>query len=158
MDAAKTEIFGNRQHYLVFQVPQTWVALEEAGFKYDLTLGFNEHEGFRCGICYPYKPFDVIKREIVDIWELPLTVMDGSIFAYQKVSVEQGLERVKVLIDTVERYNGVFVPLWHNSSFYIEEDPRPFLLYKEMLQYLNTKSSFHGTAGMILQAWEKSLE
>jgi len=39
-------IAGERQHYLRWKTPDTWRILEKVGLKYDITLGFAEHEGF----------------------------------------------------------------------------------------------------------------
>ena len=110
-------ILGGRQHYLRWKTPDTWRIWEKAGLKYDTTMSFADYEGFRCGICFPYKPFDVLENRVLDIWELPLTVMDGSLFDYQNLTPEEGFQRIKELIETVKKYSGVFVLLWHNSSF-----------------------------------------
>ena len=56
---------GGRQHYLRWKSPDTWRILEKTGLKYDVTLSFADHEGFRCGICFPYKPFDVVENRIL---------------------------------------------------------------------------------------------
>jgi len=143
-------IGGNRQHYLRWKTPETWRILEKAGLKYDTTLSFADYVGFRCGICYPYKPFDIFENRVLDIWEVPLIVMEGSIFGYQKLPPEKGLQKIKLLIDVVERYKGVFVTLWHNSSFYELENPNMWNVYRQMLDYINTKNALCGTIEEIL--------
>ncbi len=42
--------------------------------------------------------------------------MDGSLFNYQNLTPEEGFQRIKNIINTVKKYQGVFVLLWHNSS------------------------------------------
>ena len=108
------EIIGGRQHYLKWNTPKTWNIWEKSGLKYDTTLGYADHEGFRCGICSLFRPFDVIRKEIIDIWEVPLIVMDGMLIGYRKLSPDESLKIMVNLLKTVEKYNGVFVLLWHN--------------------------------------------
>ena len=38
---------GSRQHYLRWETPTTWQALEDAGIAYDTTVGFSSIGGFR---------------------------------------------------------------------------------------------------------------
>lgn len=144
--AAKNAIFGGRQHYLIWKTPNTWRNLEKAGLKYDVTLSFADHEGFRCGICFPYKPFDIVQNRVLDIWELPLTVMDTSLFVYQSLTPEEGFQRIKALVDTIKKYNGVFVLLWHNSSFDELRLPGWGQVYEKTLEYIGKPNIFNDTA------------
>lgn len=153
----KNAIFGGRQHYLRWKSPDTWRILEKAELKYDTTLSFAEHEGFRCGICFPYKPFDVLEGKVLDIWELPLTVMDGSLFDYQNLTPEEGFQRIKNIINTVKKYQGVFVLLWHNSSL----DDLKLLgwveVYEKTIQYLGRENVFNAPAKAIVDWWESNV-
>lgn len=148
-------IVGSRQHYLRWKTPDTWRALERVGLKYDTTSCFVDHEGFRSGICYPYRPFDILENRILDIWEVPLIVMEGSLFDYQDLSPKEGLERIQALVDTVERYNGVFAVLWHNSSFYEPESVGMFETYEQMLDYISNKNALCNTVEGVLANWIK---
>ncbi len=113
---AGKEIIGGRQHYLRWQVPESWSVWEVAGLQYDTTLGFADYPGFRSGICCPFKPFDIFGNRIINLWEIPLVVMDGTLIDYRKLSSDDGFKILLKLLDTVERYGGVFVLLWHNSN------------------------------------------
>ena len=71
--------------------------------------------GFRCGICYPFKTFDIVKKKKLDLIEIPLIVMDVSILDYLK-EVDFDLQLKKIL-NNVKKYNGVLNVLWHNDQF-----------------------------------------
>ena len=150
-------LFGGRQHYLRWKTPNTWEILEQAGLKYDTSLSFADHEGFRCGICLPYKPFDVVENRVLDIWELPLTVMDGSLFNYQSLFPEEGFQRIKALIDTIKKYNGVFVLLWHNSSFDELRLPGWTEVYEKTLEYIGKQNIFNDTTKGVLNRWDNNV-
>jgi hypothetical protein len=118
-----SKVFGCRQHYLRFKAPYTWRIQEKAGLLYDTTLSYADAEGFRCGTCFPFRPYDLLENRILDLWEIPLIVMDGSLQNpdYRGYTTEQGLEETKKLIDTIKKHNGVFTMLYHNSSFDSDE-------------------------------------
>jgi hypothetical protein len=111
--------YGCRQHYLRFRVPYTWRFQERANLLYDTTLSFADAEGFRCGTCFPFRPYDLLDNKVLNIWEIPLIVMEESLHSkdYRAYSPEQGLEITKKLINTVKKHKGVFTLLYHNSSF-----------------------------------------
>ena len=147
-------ILGGRQHYLRWKTPNTWRILEKAELKYDTTLSFADHEGFRCGICFPYRPFDILGNRVLNIWELPLIIMDGSLFNYQNLTPEEGFQRIKNLIDTTKKYNGLFVLLWHNSSLDELKLPGWIKTYERTMEYLGKQNVFDDTARGIMNCWE----
>ncbi len=108
--------YGGRQHYLRFDVNTTWQYWARAGLKYDSTLGYAEHEGFRCGTSHPFKPFDVAQDKVLNIVEKPLIIMDGTLQGYRKLSPKQALSSILNLMAKVEAVEGVFTMLWHNTS------------------------------------------
>lgn len=108
-------IVGLRQHFLRFEAPQSWRTWEQAGFEYDATLTFAKQEGFRAGICIPYRPFDILGNRELALWEVPLTVMEGTLFKYQGLDAADVGERFDQMVNTVAHVGGVFVLLWHNS-------------------------------------------
>jgi len=150
------QVNGVRQHYLRWKTPQSWRVRVEAGFKYDTSLTFVSHEGFRCGICFPYRPFDILKNKVLDIWELPVTSMDYTFFGKQGLSPEQVLRRNIYLIDTVRKYRGVFVLLWHNTSLNEFSYQGGRGVYEAILRYLSKKRTFKGTVLDVVRRWSKN--
>ena len=106
---------GSRQHYLRIRTPYTWNQMKAAGLEYDESYCFSEHEGFRCGTCYPYSVFDVQQDRELDFSELPLIVMETSLRVYRGLSAEQGFENIMKLARTCQKVNGTFTMLWHNT-------------------------------------------
>lgn len=110
------EVRGIRQHRLHFDRSVTHALHEKAGLWYDTTLGFAQHEGFRNSYCLPFKPFDHQNQRIMDYWEIPLAVMDVTLFEYRKLSYIEAVQAVERLLNEVIRFNGVFSLLWHNGQ------------------------------------------
>ncbi len=137
--------YGCRQHYLKFRVPYTWRYQQQSGLLYDTTLSFADHEGFRCGMCLPFKPYDILADQVLDIWEIPLIIMEGTLQSYRELSPEDGLKKIISMIEAVKKHHGLFTILWHNSSFdYDWEEWKP--VYEKMMEYLG-KSDCIGLSG-----------
>ncbi len=150
-------ISGNRQHNLSFKYHDTLKYLQSAGVKYDTTLGFAEHEGFRNSYCHPFKPFDFDNNEMLDIWEIPLVVMDATLFKYQKYSFEQANKAIDNLIVEIEKFGGVFSLLWHNSYYDNEVMPGIIEFYENMLERVMNKGAIANTAKNIIRVIDNRL-
>lgn len=116
-----TEIKFGRQHYLRFEVPDTWQIWEDNKMEWDSTLSYSDHEGFRCGVCYEYSVFNIKTQEKLMLKERPLIIMDMSLLGYQKLNDKMIIKRLNIYMNTIKKYQGDFVLLWHNSSFKIDQ-------------------------------------
>jgi hypothetical protein len=103
---------GTRMHWLYFDA-QTPVTLEEAGFDYDSTVGYNETIGYRAGTTQVFKPLNVDR-----LLELPLHIMDTALFypAYMNLSDRQANVAMRPLIENAKRFGGVLTTNWHDRS------------------------------------------
>jgi len=108
------ENIGVRMHWLYFKSPQSYEVLEEGGFQYDATVGFNEVVGFRAGTLQPYHPLNC-----QTLWELPLHIQDGALLGeeYLDLNREDAFHQAKPILDWAKRFGGAVSLLWHNQSF-----------------------------------------
>jgi peptidoglycan/xylan/chitin deacetylase (PgdA/CDA1 family) len=148
-------ITGIRQHFLRFEVPETWRAQRQAGFSYDSTLGYNEAPGFRAGIAAPYRPWDPGLEEGMDLVELPLTVMDGTLFRTLLLNGPQAARRTIEQLEIVEGVGGLAVLLWHPNGAAEEHFPGWWSSYREVLAYLSGRSVWVATASEIDTWWRE---
>lgn len=125
--------YGGRQHYLRFDVNTTWKYWEKARLKYDSTVGYTEQEGFRCGVCHPFRPFDIDEDRELDIIEIPLIVMDVTLRSYRNLTVKQGLNSILDLINKCKEVEGVFTLLWHNTTICRDWEEWFDKVYKKVL-------------------------
>ena len=127
--------YGGRQHYLRFRAPDTWRCWEEVGLVYDSTVGYADHEGFRCGTCHPFHPFDVELNRELSIIEYPLIVMDDTLHSYRKMNPKQGEDVILRLARRCKQVEGIFTILWHNT--YLSDQHRPWGdMYQRILKRL----------------------
>jgi len=144
------KIEGGRQHFLKFKVPHTWRIWEKSGMRYDSTLGFVDHEGFRCGMCVPFKPFDLLENRILNIWEMPLTVMDCTLDLYRNMSFSQREDVLEKLLHVVKKHQGVFVMLWHNTYFGKENAGKYSKILEGFIDLAQKEGAFVGSARQVL--------
>lgn len=112
-------VTAGRQHYLrtlFSDDPNSLDLWRQAGITDDYTLGFAERCGFRCGTCHLYPLYDVRNDRVTDIIEHPLIVMDGTLFDYMKLSVEDARTLTQRLKQRCFDVEGDFVILWHNHA------------------------------------------
>jgi len=128
----KQNIWGGRQHYLRWENPITWQNWEDAGLNYDSTLSFADYAGFRTGTCYEYPAFNLLERKSLQLREIPLIAMDGTLFGndYMNLKQEDALQYIKQLSTFCKKFKGNLVLLWHNSSL-VEKWQKIF--YRDML-------------------------
>jgi peptidoglycan/xylan/chitin deacetylase (PgdA/CDA1 family) len=146
------KIIGFRNHYLRFKVPNSWELLSNAGFKYDTTFGYEDMIGFRNGMCHPFRPYNLSENREIDILEIPLVIMDGSLFEITN-TLEEAWKHAKYLIDIVEKYNGVITILWHNNVFSCPFRHTWKIIYEKILKYCHEKDAWMTHGKDICEWW-----
>ncbi len=149
------KVIGYRNHYLRFKVPDTWELLSKADFKYDTTLGYDNVIGFRNGMCYPFKPFNLESNKEIDIIELPLILMDVALLSSMK-DCGKMWETIKELIDIAKKNNGVLTILWHNNEFNCPFRKKLFKLYTKILDYSVKKDAWITSGEEIWRWWQNA--
>jgi len=147
-------VLGYRNHYLRFNVPETWENLTQAGFQYDTTFGYADCAGFRNGMCHPFKPFNLIKNQKIEILEIPLTLMDNTLGStYMRLDDNASWNCTKMLIDKIAECHAVFTLLWHNT--YVIGEQRKF--YEKILKYCHEKDAWMTNCGEIYSGWQNNI-
>jgi len=116
-DVLNIDFKHGRQHFLNFEVPNTWTIWNDAGFEWESSLYYPAYPGFRCGTCTTFNVFDITSRSKLALKERPMSFMDVSYTKYLQLSEETCIENIQELKSTIKKYKGEFVFLWHNSFF-----------------------------------------
>jgi len=114
------EVSTGRNHFLRWDVSQSPKIWEDNDMKWDSTLGYADHAGFRCGVCYPFPLYDLENNKQLDVYERPLIVMEWSLVNYQGLEISEAEDYIQKLKSQVKKYNGEFVFLYHNSAFFTD--------------------------------------
>lgn len=121
------ESVGIRMHWLYFD-EQSPVRLEEAGFDYDSTWGYNEAVGYRAGTSQPFRPIGCSA-----LIELPMLIMDSALFSSGRMGLAstQAMPLCRRILEHARRAGGAVVINWHERSLAPERLWGRF--YKELL-------------------------
>ncbi len=109
-------ITKSRQHYLKIKMPDTYQHLLDAAITEDYSMGYGTHPGFRAGTCTPFNWFDLSKNIVTSLKVYPITFMEGTFGEDLKMSPQEALKAMSEFIDTVKKYNGSFLCIWHNQT------------------------------------------
>ncbi len=110
-------VLKSRQHFLRLQFPHTYRALQAASIHADYSMGFAQQIGFRASIATPYPWYDLLAEQATSFMIHPFQVMDVTLKHYLRLSPEEALRAVRLVIEATREVGGVFSTIWHNSSF-----------------------------------------
>ncbi len=113
----------SRQHYLRFKIPHTWNILNQLAVQYDSSMIYSYKAGFRCGICYDFPLFDYQKRQVLNIREIPLLLMETNYLKNPKLDL---LKDAKKITEIVKSYDGINMMLWHNENLDFDDRKQDF--------------------------------
>jgi peptidoglycan/xylan/chitin deacetylase (PgdA/CDA1 family) len=153
--ACGVEPVGIRNHLLRFSYPETWLAQEAAGFRYDATFGMADRPGPIDGRTGPFFPVDPATGRALDIVALPLTVMDVTLFRNLGLEGAAALEAAWNAIDPVIHAGGLVTLLWHNNYFNEPEYRDWQWTYEQLLERLAALNPWCAT-GAEVAAWWRS--
>ncbi|MCK9630260.1 MAG: hypothetical protein M0R30_01345 [Methanoregula sp.] len=155
------KIPGNRTHWLLFD-QNSWKALDEAGYLYDTTFGYNDDAGFRAGTLQVYRP-----RTAQKLLELPLHIQDLGLFG-KFCWATTGNEWVKTpclhldapaaltycdrIFGFARKYGGAVTLLWHYENL---TPPRDWSgTYAELVNRAQADGAWVTTAGSVVGWFE----
>lgn len=140
---------GVRMHWLYFAEGSP-KALEEAGFSYDSTFGYNDAVGFRGGTTQAFCP-----AVAEDLLELPLNIQDTAMFypSRMNLSEAEALDSCKELIEFTSVFGGALTVNWHTRSLSPERLWGDF--YLRLLKQIQNKRVWFGTAEEIVTWFRK---
>jgi len=124
-------IRASRQHYIRFNLPDTFQQLLNSGIQFDFSMGYGSRNGFRASTCTPFYWYDLKNERKTSLFLFPFCFMDANSFYEQKMSAVQAFEELKAYYQSVKSVNGVFIMIWHNS--FLGTDPQ-FAGWREMYE------------------------
>ena len=140
---------GIRIHWLLHNLNSASV-LEESGYAYDSTAGYNETIGYRSGTTQVFRPVGA-----TTLLELPLHIQDGALFYHDRLDLTdlEAEKRCKDLIENVGKYGGVLTVLWHDRSHGPERFWGDF--YISLVQVLKSSDAWFATAAHAVRWFRK---
>ncbi len=147
---------GYRNHFLSFNYQKSFKILEQAGFVYDATLGYWENIGYRAGISLPFYPFNIKENRPFRVLEIPLTIMDVTLFTEKAMNLsgKQARFKIKKLINKTMLNQSHISILWHNNTFDIIDYPGWTRLYWQIIKYCKKKNAWICSLDDLAEYWK----
>lgn len=109
-------VFQSRQHFLVFNMPQTFRRLLEAGITSEYSMGYPDKPGFRASTCNPYPFYDLELEQETNLMIHPFSLMEATYKYYLPEDLTAFEQEIKRQVELIKSLKGEFCPLWHNDS------------------------------------------
>lgn len=134
------EGIGIRIHWLC-QNEETPKVLDEIGYAYDSTVGYNDAVGFKAGTSQVYRPIGV--NSLV---ELPLHIQDTALFSHgrMRASESHAHSLCRQIMEHAATSGGAVTVLWHERSLGPERLWDMF--YEELIAQLEQRKAWFATA------------
>ncbi len=152
------EVIGHRQHYLHLHPHSFFTGIENAGFPYDMSIGYNDVVGPRAGTYFPYRPYDIYKSKAFSFWEFPLVLMDTTLATSYLFQPAEALLKSKEELQHVVEARGCVSIIWHQEQMGGLLDPGFDEIYWMLLTELKKRGIRMISGCRILQEMDKSWE
>ncbi|OGW37718.1 MAG: hypothetical protein A2Y97_13370 [Nitrospirae bacterium RBG_13_39_12] len=152
VEFCKGQEIGVRIHWLCLN-NNSYQILEEAGFTYDSTFGYNDAVGYRGGTVQVFKPLNT-----KNLLEIPLHIQDTALFYPRRMNLSEGkaMEWCEKLIQNAKSFGGVLTILWHDRSLAPERLWGDF--YINLLEEIKGNKVWFATAGEIVSWFRRRRE
>jgi hypothetical protein len=146
-------ISKSRQHYIRFQLPDTFGNLVAAGIESDYSMGYGSVNGFRASVATPFFWYDLPNEKTTRLKLFPFCFMDATAHYEEKLDASQSLLEMRKYLEVVRSCNGTLITIWHNS--FLGTDPT-FEGWREMyetfIQSVDAQLLTNGSPGTRQQA------
>ena len=145
---------GIRMHWLYFSGDSP-KRLEQAGFDYDSTWGYNDGVGFRAGTSQVFRLAGTNR-----LLELPLLIMDSALLfpGRMGLSHEDAVGQCRRIVARVRRFGGTLVINWHDRC--LAPERLWGRSYEALLNDVETENrAWFATAGQAVDwyRWRRSI-
>ena len=143
-NAAERPVRSGRSHYLRLDPERSFRFWASQGISVDETAGYPDRVGYRCGIggCFqPYEP--KLGSSVLDIWEVPLVVMDTTLAAQYGENAVDAFDRI---LGHLKRVGGAVSLLYHPDQYMNPEFPETHDLYPRLLEVCRKHGALSKTA------------
>lgn len=124
------KVISGRAHYLRFDSGEAFQFWEKLGIRVDESSGYSDRIGYRNGVGGCFQIFDSVDQKPLDIWEVPMTIMDQSVVRQYG---DNAIKKFSEMLLHLSKIGGAMSVLFHPGVFFNPEIPDMRGVYHEML-------------------------
>lgn len=107
------KVVHSRQHYLKFDLPQTFRNLIQRGITDEYSMGWGGSNGFRASVAAPFFWYDLEREEETVLRLHPFPFMEATSLHEQGYNAAEALAEMKKYCKVISEYGGVYYVVWH---------------------------------------------
>jgi len=145
---------GFRVRYLNLNYQNLFSALEKGKVKYDSSMGFDEHVGYRAGISYPFQPYNLKEDRPFNLLEIPVIALDSSLMNQNKNDNKRAEAKINRLVKISKEHNSHISVSWHTHHFEKIDYPKWGKIYWKLLNYSKRNSAWLCSLDKMYNFWQ----
>jgi hypothetical protein len=147
---------GVRQHFVRLRPGATHLAMAQAGFRYDATMGFSDRNGFRLGVADVVPCWNSAERMVTGPDLVPFAWMDRAMSKYSGIEdparwIADGM----LLANRCREVEGLWAGIWHPNLVTPLGYPGASASYGRMLMELRESNPWFATHQELV-AWRQA--
>ena len=129
-DELSLPINVGRAHYLRFDSQKSFSFLASNGIEIDESHGYVKRIGYRAGLGGCFQPYNLEMDKPIDIWEIPIVVMDACIVQQYGADAVCAFEK---MIEHLKSVGGAISIIFHPGQFFNPEHSAMLGVYHKLL-------------------------
>jgi len=106
----------SRQFFNKLNLPTYYQRLLGLGITDDYSMGYNNHLGFRAGICTSFPFFDLEKNEMSQLMIHPFCMVDKCFKLHLRIRSTEVVYHSRVMMEAIKSVGGDFTVIFHNDT------------------------------------------
>lgn len=145
---------GSRQHFLAFNYDALFSAQEQAGIRYDMSMGYPDRVGSRSGFSYPYFPYCLREDRPYRVLQICLFLMDVTLRSYMGLKGPAAWDVITSQLRALRRKGGCASVVWHPIVFGGARDPGYDQLFWKMVDEIGASGGVATDGRTIYDHWQ----
>lgn len=106
---------SSRQHYIKFNLPETFSNLLNIGIRNDYSMGYGTVNGFRASVASSFYWYDLIQEKQTVLLLHPFCYMDANSFFRQNQTAKEAYAELLYYYSVCKEVNGRLITIFHNN-------------------------------------------
>lgn len=107
-------VTDSRQHYIRWQLPDTFHRLLSIGITNDYSMGYGSTNGFRAGMAMPFRWYDLSTESTTALMLHPFVYMEANSIFEHRESPNDASAYIQSVTQACQLYGGPLMSVWHN--------------------------------------------
>jgi hypothetical protein len=105
-----------RQFFNKLNLPTYYQRLVDIGITDDYSMGYNNHLGFRAGLCSSFPFFNLETNQVTNLMIHPFCIVDKAFKLHLRIRASEVIYHSRQIMESVKAVGGDFTVVFHNET------------------------------------------